>query len=119
MNQYVEYFAVVPYKDVFMAGETLQFLSDRVVYKESELEWRDILYCDMNNDGQFGYKDTYTSGDTAKPHPRRPLEQIETWDFNGKKITVDAICFLKSITALQLPYGIEKKTNTLFAEIQN
>ena len=99
-SYWAEYSSVTPYKEVFDVNETLRFVSERIVYREVGVDWNDVLYCDNDNDGIFGFKASYESSSRllAEGHL-----VTNPWFYKSGEPGFETNCYLKSEISYIIP----------------
>lgn len=112
-SHWVQYDEIAPLKPKFPIGEDLFFISSAEIKQLVNIEWEDVLYCDLSNDTKqrFVYYSVYTSS-KKQVHPMKWTgDEAEQWAYRGEIPKVPAKCYLDSTTTAVLDYGFKKSSN--------
>lgn len=105
LKYWIEYKSVEPVKIQYTAGETIRFVSKLDVNESAEVEWLDILRCQLNGEQESTFFSIYKSN-VNQLMVGKDKESI--WNYLGKTPQETATCFLDSNHKLNLNYGITK-----------
>lgn len=104
------YHDIVPSKDTYQIGEQITFFSFNDTYRPVHYYWNDRLWCDLDSDNT-GYHLVGVHQDdlnVAEPSMAKLPEDTSAWDFTGAHPRDTGICYLKSITTVEVGYGVDK-----------
>ena len=103
VDWWFKYLEITPVEPA-RAGEDILFLSRIEARSEATVRWVDVLRCRR---GQQGYREAgrqQTTGRIRTPQKKGG----EHWFFKSNGARSGDICYLDSVTFLQLPFGIER-----------
>lgn len=110
MSDWVDYISITTTKEVFEVWEPIEIRSERLVTKQTPLQFHDILFCDlMDGNGKKRIWENFSSN----PAPRQ-------WNYitPPRALEVDppiqrAMCCVQSTISIQPVIGAEVKYETL------
>lgn len=101
--------------DASLEHGVLEFRSVRNVRREANLSGVDVLFCDLDRDGEFGhFSGVPWRGDATQPNdgpaPTGP------WAYAGRTPAPGTGCYLRAVVTLHLPFGIAKQLEPVYAD---
>lgn len=101
--------------DTSIADGAIGFRSFRDVRRKSNLGGTDVLYCDLNGDGEFGHfsSQTWRSDSVA---PTDGAELTGAWAYRAPTPGPGVACYLRSVPAVRLPYLITRQMDPLYTD---
>ena len=101
IDYWFKYHSIEPAKDSFCVGEDLRFFSHRDIYRETDMQWHDALYCDLGDSSGFGTYSIYDSGRFIEPEH----DLIGHWTYQARIPVEPAICYLHTSITAKLKYS--------------
>lgn len=100
-SQYFVYSSIVPVKERNIIGEPLFFISSMERFKVTNMHYEDTLRCGYTPNDLFWYSQSI--GDYAQAPITKKSNQ---WRYEGDTPTVPMICQLRSLTSVNLIFGV-------------
>lgn len=110
----------VTYSEVRLANASLadriiEFRSVRNIRQESNLGGLDVLFCDLNSDGEYGhFSSAPWRGDSTNPTDGKEISG--PWAYQGAVPTPGTSCHLRAAVTLRLPFGITKQLEPVYSQ---
>jgi hypothetical protein len=98
---WVEYHAVEPEKTEYECNEEIHFVSTRTSKRDVFASWNDVFWCERN--GIYEYTQSFQSSGFIEKN----TITSGVWIYD-EPTPCNTQCYLKSVTTIHLPYGIEK-----------
>ncbi|MFN3169310.1 MAG: hypothetical protein ACE37E_01300 [Hyphomicrobiales bacterium] len=101
--------------DTSLADGIIQFRSERNIRRESNLGGLDVLFCDLNGDGEFGhFSSAPWRGDSTNPTDGKEISG--PWAYQGAVPAPGTGCLLRAAVTIRLPYGITKQLEPVYSD---
>lgn len=102
ITHYVEYFSVEPLMKNNKIWEEFYMVSDRVVKKEVDISWNDVMICNTNN---INYRfSSFQSFGRAKKQDRKKV----TWKYDSSLPKKPSECYMISTITTKHNFWINK-----------
>ena len=100
-TRWFNYYSVTTIKDYFKVGEKIASRSDSEWYRETNVKWHDILWCEYHDDHYSkGMHQVSSFTDSRPSHgPAKRVKHPETnsaWTYQGELPERAGVCFFES-----------------------
>lgn len=102
-------------EDADASDERILLRSIRTVARASDLGGLDVLFCDLDKDGEFGH---YSSQPWQSDDVRPTAGSMRTgpWSYAGRLPAPGTSCFMRSVITLRLPFGITRQLPAVYSD---
>lgn len=105
--------AYMPGERTVQLGEKLEMISNREVYQQVVIKYRDILRCDRHGIGRYSYFSQKTTDANVLPHDLR----TGTWEYGGELPKKPMTCKVHSTLVVPNKWGVEHTQTVVSPEI--
>lgn len=106
LSYWIEYRGAQSVKDYYSPDEALTMVSYYQTFRETELSFHDILYCD------WGKGDVSVSEQIFRRTRLDRIEGLESginWVYDGKRPNKKSQCYIKAVVTLGVGYAKDKR----------
>ena len=106
MSLWAEYYSINPVSDEFVVGDQPYFISEREIFRESTLEFNDVIFCREDDELDFNSYAYFVSGRAGIPPTNGRSKMLWPYDHS---LNQAGSCYMHSTITLDLPFGVHKR----------